>query len=392
MPVDLERVDDVAATVADLYAEAELALVRIVARYLARGLDSPDWAQQRLAQVGALRRAAGQVVAALAVDGPVEVRRAVAAAYRSGNAAAVADLADAYGSPSTASAARQAISSGRNIIPASANAVQALADSLFGDLRAVHAQILPQVELAYRRAIAGGAARVLAGGIQQRRAAQAAWAALVDRGITRFTSADGRQWRLHTWVEMAMRTAVSHAVAQATVDTCLAAGHRYVYVTDTPGECAICRPWEHKVLALRGGAGETTAPHARLHRQVRVMVAGTLDEALAAGLLHPQCRHRIRMYLPGVTRLSGRTADPAGDEARRRQRAIERRLRGWREREAAALTGEDRERAARYVSAWDAEMAAHIAATGVPRRRFRERPGAGHEAPKRRRADQAWLS
>ncbi|MEV7684251.1 phage minor capsid protein, partial [Streptomyces sp. NPDC088341] len=71
------------------------------------------------------------------------------------------------------------------------------------------------------------------------------------------------------------------------------------------------------------------------------------------------------------------TADPAGEAARERQRAIERALRHWRELEAAALTPEGARRARDRIAAWDAEMADHVAAHGLRRKRYREQIGAG---------------
>src|SRR5690606_17214059 len=34
---------------------------------------------------------------------------------------------------------------------------------------------------------------------------------------------------------------------------------------------------------------------------VTVDVAGTVDQAVAAGLLHPNCRHSLSAFLPGIT-------------------------------------------------------------------------------------------
>lgn len=378
MPLDTNRVGELAAAVASIYREAETALIRTVRDRLAPGIDQEGWAERRLTAVGTLRAAAGRVVTALAFTANQEVRRAVAAGYRSGNADAVADLAGLL-SPTTerppppagAAAVRGAL------------AVQSLADAVVRELRPVHAAILPQVEGVYRQAVAGAAARKTAGAATMREAAQAAYAALVSRGITGYTDTAGRRWRLHTYVEMAARTAVTRAAVWGMAAHLTARGVRLVSVDDMPGECARCRPYEHQVLALWGPTGLQHVPDTRTGALIPVDVVATLDAAMAAGLYHPHCRHSIRGYLPGVSMLikQGRTADPAGAAARDRQRQIERHLRHWRELTAAALTDQGRRRALAYVAAWDREMSHHITATGLTRHRYRERVGAGVVPP-----------
>ncbi|WP_046085602.1 phage minor capsid protein [Streptomyces antioxidans] len=73
---------------------------------------------------------------------------------------------------------------------------------------------------------------------------------------------------------------------------------------------------------------------------VRVNVAGSLDEARRAGVQHPNCRHSVSSYTPCITRTEDATPDPAGYEAGQRQRTIEREIRRYKNRAAAAITPE----------------------------------------------------
>lgn len=375
MPVDVERIGEIASTVAGIYREGETALLREITSRLAAGLDATDWQQTRLAQIDRLRRAATYIATSLAAEGTQQTRAAVAAGYRSGRHDAVRELSAAHGvdgplpDPATRAAARRAT-----------NAVQALAEDAVIRLRPAHQAIVPRAEWMYRQAILRAAARRLTGAQTWREAAQDAWAELAGKGVTCFVDVRGRQWRLHTYVEMAVRTAVMRAAVAGLVDEFRASGVRLVSVDDRPGECERCRPYEHRVLALWGPPGRQRVPHARDGGAgVDVDVVATLDQAMLAGLFHPGCRHTIRAYLPGVSMLikQGRTADPAGAAARDRQRQIERALRYWREMQLAALTDRGGRMAAARVRAWDAEMARHIAATGLRRIRYREQIGAG---------------
>lgn len=390
MPVDVERVNALAAAVARIYREGETALLRVVTDRLAVGLDRSDWQVSRLAALNALRRAAGTVVTALAYSGNTAVYRAVAAGYRAGSHDAVSELA-ALLSPSSPRPAPLTGTAAQR----SALAVQALAEAVVGELRPLYAAILPQAETTYRRAIAGAAARRTTGATSTREAAQAAYAALVDRGITGYTDTAGRRWRLHSYVEMATRTAVQRAAVHGLVDGFVAAGLRFVSVDDQPGECALCRPYEHQVLALDGhaNAGEQLADHHRDGPPVTVHPVATLGQAMAAGLFHPHCRHTIRAYLPGVSMLikQGRTADPAGEAARSRQRALERTIRRHRELAAAALTDDARKQATARAEMWTRVLEQHVAEHRLTRLRYRETIGAGIIPPPERVDDHATL-
>src|SRR5690606_1568565 len=70
------------------------------------------------------------------------------------------------------------------------------------------------------------------------------------------------------------------------------------------------------------------------------------------------CTHSVSAYLPSVTERPKRAqlANPEGYEIRQRQRYMERQIRRWKRREAAAITDEEREFARRKVRAWQAEI------------------------------------
>lgn len=372
MPVDFERVDRFVAEVASIYREGETALLLATRDRLDQGLDALDWQSRKLNELGAYRNAVGQIVAQIADRGLAESKQAVAAAFRSGRHDAIAELAEHLVPRPYGQAAEQA-----------ANAIQALADARVDELRPVHAAILPQAEGLYRKAISGAASRRLAGVEDMRTAAQGAWADLVAQGVTAFVDRSGREWRLTSYVEMGTRAALSRAAVEGQADVFRARGIRLVSVDDQAGECERCRPFEHQVLALDGGPGRRLVPNPRTGELVAVQVVATLDQARAAGLFHPNCRHTIRAYLPGISILlhQGRSADPAGNDARARQREIERHLRYWREQRAGALTARARDRAGERIATWDAAMGQHIREHRLTRYRYREEIGAGFLPP-----------
>ncbi|MGH3242969.1 MAG: phage minor capsid protein, partial [Spirillospora sp.] len=306
MAVDADLVDAIAATVADLYRDAETAATRAVARALRAGLDNPA-AERRAGTLRALRRSAQSIVAALEADTGPTIRTALAAAYRHGWRSALADLPRRFFPQSRiAEAASEALRE-----RSGAGFIEALAGSLIRDFGRVTENILRDVVDVFRDVQAAAAARILTGAQTRREATQAAWQAYVDRGVTGFTDRSGRRWRLSSYAEMAARTNAQRAATQGQVDRLTSLDVDLVYVSDTVQECVRCRPWEAKILRTTPGPLNVQVEHAtRDGLMVTVEAAGTLPEARTAGLFHPNCRHSVSAYLPGVTRVPPAKPDP----------------------------------------------------------------------------------
>lgn len=381
MPVDPDDIEAIVANVSAIYREGELALLRQVGDHLRRYPGAPTaFAEPRAEALASLRRAAGSIQAAMEADGSAALRDAIAAAWRLGTRAAVADLPARW---FERSGIGQAADAARDLVPQQ-GAIEALATALVRDVGNRVENVLRDVLDAFRSAVAGATARMLAGGQDRRTATQAAWAALVNRGITGFTDRSGRRWRLHSYVEMAVRTASARAAIDGQADRLRTLDVDLVYISDHVQECPLCRPWEGRILRLdEGPTGRIEVLHAIEDRPVTVEVAGTVAGARAAGLWHPNCRHSMSAYLPGVTHVPAGRPDPEGYEARMRQRHIERKIRRWKEQEAAATTDEAREGAHRKVRAWQGEMRSHLDRHPYLKRlRYREQAGAGSTPPR----------
>lgn len=392
MAVDVDDIVEVAARQVDAYREAELQLIDLIRRSLDQGMDAPTWADDRLAAIVTLRRAAQAVVKRLATGDP-GIRAAVARAYRNGRGGAVLDLPGALGDEARAARAH---------VPQVA-AMDSLASALIRDIGERRRNVLRNVEDVYRRTITAAVARELGTGMTRREASQAAYQGLVDKGISSFTDRAGRTWRLTTYVEMAVRTVSMRAAVQGQTDRLLEMGQTLVIVSDELGECIRCRPWEGKVLSLVGDDGSravfgesvteeadprnamtsVVATRDASGELVRTEVAGTLAEAMLAGLLHPNCGHTIRAYLPGATRRpAGPTEDPDTHKAKVRQRAIEREIRKAKERQVAALTPEAEKAAKADIRRWQGVMRDHLKANPrLKRLPYREEIGAGNLPP-----------
>lgn len=102
-----------------------------------------------------------------------------------------------------------------------------------------------------------------------------------EQGISAFIDKKGRSWTMATYCEMLTRTATAEIFHQAKTNEYLAHGEDLVVVTYHTPTCEKCSPWGGKVLSL---TGETQG-------------YPTMEQAKAAGLFHPNCRHTYSLYM-----------------------------------------------------------------------------------------------
>lgn len=347
MPVSPELAETLAKELLDTYTEAETEMLRTVARRLERGITDPGWAESKLAQTTALRRDLERVVNQLEDATPEQVERAISRAYARGAAAAGTDL------EATGRIAGAFTGTGDGV------AIQVLAREAHGVLSQVGIQALRSTEDAYRSVVFEASRQVSTGVTTRLGAAQFALNRFADRGITGFVDSAGRNWDMASYTEMAVRTTSGRAAIAGHADKLSAEGLDLVQVSDAPEECPICRPWEGRILSLRG----------------RTQNYPTLSDAESAGLFHPNCRHSIGLYDPRVSKKPQRTADPQGNEERQKQRYLERGVRNWKRREAVALSPNEATKARGKVREWQGSLRTFVSENDRKRLRYREQIG-----------------
>ncbi|MGS2641689.1 phage minor capsid protein [Streptosporangium sp. G12] len=376
MADDQDLLDRVAASVADLYRDVEMSLVKTIAAELKKDLPHPV-AETKLDAIRRLQRSAQVLLASLQAARAGAVREAIAKAYKAGHGSALTDLPEKW---FPKSGIGQAARAATEQVPNTA-VIERLAQALHRDLGRVDGNLLRAPVDAYRSVQAATAARIATGTATRRQASQAAWQRLMDRGITSFTDSRGRQWRLSSYAEMIGRTNAQRAMVTGQMDRLASVGIDLVYISDNVQECKRCRPFESKVLRRnQGPVGRIQIEHGtRDGEMVTVDVLMTLDQARAKGLFHPNCRHSASIFLPGITRLKKSTEDPEGDTARQRQRALERQIRAAKEQAEGALTLEAKKAAGAKVRAAQAALRAHLGAhPKLKRLPYREQIGAGN--------------
>ncbi|MEV0619590.1 phage minor capsid protein [Nonomuraea sp. NPDC050404] len=377
MAIDEDQLDRISATVADLFRSVESAVNRALAARLRDGLAA-DPLRDKADALAKLRRSTLAIQAAMQERSAPAIRQAIADAYAAGRGGALTDLPEQW---FPRSGIGQDAAAAAETVPNVAT-VERLAGALHADMGHVSRNVLRNVLDAYRAVQTESAARIASGAFTRRQAAQAVWQRLMDKGITSFTDSRGRRWSLSAYAEMMTRTNVKRAAVEAHNARLAEVGLDLIYVQNVTQECRLCRPYEGKVLSIGAGAraGEVQVEHStRDGEMVTVTVVATLNEAREKGLHHPNCRHSISAYLPGVTKLPTSTEDPEGNKARERQRAIERAIRKYKERAETALTPEAKKDAEQRVRDWQGVMRDHLKANPkLKRLPYRERPGAGN--------------
>jgi hypothetical protein len=355
VPISRPDVADLAAELAESYRGLQEELAAGLSRRLARGIESDDWTRRKMDELGQVRRDVEKLVQRTTKRMPAKARKAVEAAFQRGGAAALAEVG-----------ARNA-----RALPG-AGAINRLSTALTGRLGGVQLQIVRSTIDAYQRTVAAGSVNVLGGALTRRQASERVWNQLLDRGLATFTDVRGRTWDAAGYAEMAVRSTTAQAAVAGHLERLEDLGIDLVIVSNAAQECEKCRPWEGKILARSGPDGARTiqVEHATQDGvMVEVRIAGTVAEAIRAGLMHPNCRHSINAYLPGLTRVPTRTADPEGDKARQRLRALERQVRTAKLREAGALTPEAKTAAAGRARAAQAKIREHVKANPTLTRR-----------------------
>lgn len=335
-----------------LYAEAEERMLAIVAHRLARGIEEPGWASRKLEEVQQIRTELQREVERLGIESKAMRTSMLEQAWDG----AEEELARELGLDI------------RSIPGSRLLGIASIENELNDKFDALQSAILRQTDDQYRSIIGQVVAVQATGTITTKQALQQALNDFADRGISGFTDRAGRKWGMAEYSEMAVRTGMMNTAVQGYVMDAQQHGEYLVIVSDHADECPLCAQWERKVLAI--------SPEGLSHPDCQ----GTLDQARAAGLFHPNCLHSVTVYVPGLTDRTGSKeragisaeADAAGYNKRQTQRYMERTVRKWKRRQAAAITPEDERMARAYVVKWQGKLRELTGGTTLPRKYDRE--------------------
>lgn len=319
-----------------MYAEAEEELITIIASRVGMvGHDPPQWAQQKLKQVQEVRAELRTAIDGLAKQSLEERIKLMWAAHDEGADGLLRELG-----------IEGAISTARS------QAAVTLIDDYNERFSELHRRILRDATDVYRDVLNQALPMAAMGVETTQQAIRRALNAFADRGITAFVDKAGRRWGMAEYAEMATRTGMMNAALAGYTQEALNHNEDLVIITDHADECPLCASWERRVLSLTGA--QLSHPDC----------SGTIADARAAGLFHPNCLHGMTVYVPGLTIVDGGkpsgsyygSDDQRGYQQRQLQRYYERTVRRWKRRQAAATTPEDERIAKAYVDKWQRKL------------------------------------
>jgi hypothetical protein len=119
-------------------------------------------------------------------------------------------------------------------------------------------------------------------------------AAMENQGLSALQDRGGRNWDFDTYARMLVRTKAVEARNQGLTNRMLQIGYDLVQVTRHQSTHQACAALEGKVLSLTGRTPKGTKLAGGF------TVWGTLDEAKAVGLFHPNCKHAINVLIPSL--------------------------------------------------------------------------------------------
>lgn len=361
--------NSLAQTVSDLVAQIEIRLIWEIARDVNRGLGGGTrYEVDMTARYGALYARLQKQLGKPWQNVLMTVQAALDKAAEAGQGMAERDLAGRLANhPETL-----------GVPVSSVRALEVIASDLHRVLADLPAIALRNAFDSYQQIISTPAALNATGVLTRRKATQDALNGFAARGIDGFTDKAGRTWHIDTYAEMATRTGAAHALRTAYEGELIARGEDLVLVTGNTYTCRLCAPWQDKVLSLTGlyPRGTYRLPSAVGDGYVTVHVAGTLEEARAAGLHHPNCTHSEGLYLPGATVIEPGTMgvrDAETYDASQKQRALEREIRKQKRLLVAAITGEAESKARAAIRGYQAQIRELLAEhPKLQRKRYRE--------------------
>lgn len=248
--------DEIIREVISIYQAAEKSILTKMARAAERGVREPRWAQVKAKQIRPFLR----TVEADMREAHNLVDASLANAVREGYGAAL----------------------GGDMSATNVQRVEAYARAAVGKLEGTTPRVLRQSRDVYRTVMTEAAKEQIGGTAVRRQTVQKALRSFADRGVTGFVDKAGRSWGLQSYAEMASRSAVGQAQAAGTMDRVRSQGGDLVRVSSSVGSCKVCIPWENMVLSISGQYDGVP----------------TVDEAISAGLFHPNCTHSFTRHVP----------------------------------------------------------------------------------------------
>ena len=227
--------------------------------------------------------------------------------------------------------------------------LEALIETVNKDLNKAQYSVLRKMDDVYRQTIFKSHMYLQNGVKTLPQAIDMATKDFLAKGIDSITYKNGARVNIASYAEMCLRTANHRATLLGEGKKRDEYGVYTVVVSAHANTCKMCEPWQGKVLI-----DDVFSHGTKLDGDYPL-----LSEAVTAGLLHPNCRHSITTFFPGITNLpkvpDGKKAIKLY-EAEQKQRYLERQIRKWKRIESGSVDAKNVNNASNKVKYFKSEL------------------------------------
>ena len=233
------------------------------------------------------------------------------------------------------------------------NKFNALMETVEKDFNKANSAVLRRMDDIYRQTIFKAQVNYNTGSVGLDKAIDMAIGDFLEKGIDAITYSDGKKVNIASYAEMALRTANHRAYLMGEGKKRQEMGLSLVVVSAHATACELCVPWQGLILIddVYSGGKKEDGPYP------------LLSEAMEKGFLHPNCRHNLSTYFPGIT-----TLPKVPDEEKalenykyeQQQRYIERQIREYKRLAEGSIDKENQKKYKKKVKEWQARQREHL--------------------------------
>lgn len=249
--------------------------------------------------------------------------------------------------------------------------LNALQDTVTKDIGKASAAVLRKMDDIYRQVIYKAEINMSAGVKTLNQAIDMATKEFLASGINCVEYKDGKRVNIASYAEMALRTASQRATFLGEGSKRDEWGIYTVVVSAHANTCEKCLPWQGQILI-----DDVFSHPSKAYLEENKGKYKLVSEAIDGGLLHPNCRHTLTTYFPGITQVpQAQDGEEAlsNYKAEQEQRYMERQIRKWKRFREGTLDEDNRAMADSKVKEWESKLQEHLSNNKQLRRdRIRE--------------------
>lgn len=254
-----------------IYRRAYVELLQLIADVESKGRIA-TWQRATLADVA-------QILGGLDTKAREWIEQQFALAYLNGQTEAIRALVTLGAVPQGAVKAQ--------LTGVHLSAVETLARQLYADLTDAHRVVGRRIDDLFRQAGLDAVTRKVTTGQLSKQAQASLRKVLADQGITAFTDAAGRQWRLDAYAEMVIRSTTREATNLGRLTQQSQMGHDLVRMTVHHPTCPICAVYQGRVYSISGN-----------DRRYPALYETVLSHGYHT--VHPNCGHSFGPYVEAL--------------------------------------------------------------------------------------------